>query len=115
MQVLNLHRAGVRSINHQLGNSMINQCGKYIIQLKDAIRANQAVQQEDGINNLIAWGAELSESALHALTLEMFTWAVQARANNILDKKYALGKDFGGEAYNTPGANLFFNIRYQPE
>ncbi len=42
-------------------------------------------------------------------------WSVQARANNILDKKYVLGKDFGGEAYNTPGANLFFNIRYQPE
>lgn len=42
-------------------------------------------------------------------------WSVQARANNILDKKYALGLDFGGEAYNTPRANLFFNIRYQPE
>ena len=42
-------------------------------------------------------------------------WSVQARANNILDKKYALGLDFGGEAYNTPGANLFFNVRYQPE
>jgi vitamin B12 transporter len=41
-------------------------------------------------------------------------WSIQARANNILDKKYVLGKDFGGEAYNTPGANLFFNIRYQP-
>ena len=42
-------------------------------------------------------------------------WSVQARANNILDKEYALGLDFGGEAYNTPGANLFVNIRYQPE
>ena len=42
-------------------------------------------------------------------------WTVQARANNILDKKYALSLDFGGEAYNTPRANLFFNIRYQPE
>ena len=42
-------------------------------------------------------------------------WSVQARANNILDKQYALGLDFGGEAYNTPGANLFVNIRYQPE
>jgi vitamin B12 transporter len=41
-------------------------------------------------------------------------WAVQARANNILDKNYALGLDFGGEAYNTPRANLFVNIRYQP-
>lgn len=42
-------------------------------------------------------------------------WSIQARANNILDKKYALGLDFGGEAYNTPRANLFVNIRYQPE
>jgi vitamin B12 transporter len=42
-------------------------------------------------------------------------WSVQARVNNILDKKYALGLDFGGEAYNTPGANLFVNIRYQPD
>ena len=42
-------------------------------------------------------------------------WSLQARANNILDKKYALGLDFGGEAYNTPGANLFFGVRYQPE
>ena len=42
-------------------------------------------------------------------------WSAQARANNIFDKNYALGKDFGGEAYNTPRANLFVNIRYQPE
>jgi vitamin B12 transporter len=40
-------------------------------------------------------------------------WTVQARANNILDKNYALALE-GGEAYNTPGANLFVNIRYQP-
>lgn len=42
-------------------------------------------------------------------------WSVQARANNILDKEYALALDFGGEPYNTSGANLFVNIRYQPE
>jgi len=42
-------------------------------------------------------------------------WSIQARANNILDKKYVLGLDFGGEAYNTPRANLFVNVRYQPE
>jgi vitamin B12 transporter len=40
-------------------------------------------------------------------------WSVQARANNILDKNYALALE-GIEAYNTPGANLFVNIRYQP-
>jgi vitamin B12 transporter len=42
-------------------------------------------------------------------------WSAQTRANNILDKDYTLALDFGGEAYNTPGANLFFNIHYQPE
>lgn len=42
-------------------------------------------------------------------------WSVQARANNILDKDYALANSFSGEPYNTPGANLFVNIRYQPE
>lgn len=42
-------------------------------------------------------------------------WSIQARANNILDKEYVLGMDFGGEAYNTPSANLFVNIRFQPE
>ena len=42
-------------------------------------------------------------------------WSVQARANNILDKQYTLGADFGGEFYNTPGANLFVNVRYQPQ
>ena len=42
-------------------------------------------------------------------------WSVQARANNVLDKEYALALDFGGEPYNTSGANLFVNIRYQPE
>ena len=42
-------------------------------------------------------------------------WQLQARLNNALDKDYTLANDFGGEAYNTPGANLFVNIRYQPE
>jgi vitamin B12 transporter len=41
-------------------------------------------------------------------------WSIQARANNIFDKKYALALDFSGEAYNTPGANLFVTIRFQP-
>ena len=42
-------------------------------------------------------------------------WLAQARANNVLDKDYALGADFGGEFYNTPGANLFVNVRWQPQ
>lgn len=41
-------------------------------------------------------------------------WSAQARANNILDKQYALALT-GSEAYNTPSANLFFSVRYQPE
>lgn len=41
-------------------------------------------------------------------------WSAQMRANNLLDKQYALALT-GGEAYNTPGANLFFSVRYQPE
>jgi vitamin B12 transporter len=42
-------------------------------------------------------------------------WSIQARADNILDKKYSLALDYGGEAYNTPGTNLFINFRYQPD
>ena len=42
-------------------------------------------------------------------------WTIQARANNILDKNYVLAVDGNGINYNTPGANLFVNIRYQPE
>ncbi len=41
-------------------------------------------------------------------------WSAQARINNVLDKNYALAFD-GTIPYNTPGANLFVNIRYQPE
>ena len=42
-------------------------------------------------------------------------WRVQARLNNVFDKQYALARDFNALDYNTPGANLFVNIRYQPE
>ena len=42
-------------------------------------------------------------------------WTVQARANNILDKNYALAVDGNGIDYNTPGSNLFVNVRWQPE
>lgn len=42
-------------------------------------------------------------------------WSVQARANNIFDKNYHLAIDGNGFAYNTPGANLFVNIRYEPQ
>jgi vitamin B12 transporter len=42
-------------------------------------------------------------------------WSIQARANNIFDKHYVLAIDGNNIDYNTPGANLFVNIRYQPE
>lgn len=41
-------------------------------------------------------------------------WSLFARANNLLDRKYALSLDFGADAYATPGANLFVGIRYTP-
>ena len=46
-------------------------------------------------------------------------WSVNARLNNVFDKNYRLALDGNpsttGFAYNTPGANLFVNIRYQPQ
>jgi vitamin B12 transporter len=42
-------------------------------------------------------------------------WTIQARANNILDKNYVLAVDGNNINYNTPGANLFVNVRWQPE
>lgn len=42
-------------------------------------------------------------------------WTVQARANNILNKDYVLAVDGNNIDYNTPGSNLFVNVRWQPE
>lgn len=42
-------------------------------------------------------------------------WRLEARANNVLDKNYVLAVDGNNINYNTPSANLFINIRYQPE
>ena len=46
-------------------------------------------------------------------------WSIDARANNIFDKNYRLALDgnpaTSGFAYNTPGANLFVNVRWQPQ
>ena len=38
-------------------------------------------------------------------------WSLNARANNIFDKEYALATQFG-TPFNTPGANLFVGMRY---
>jgi vitamin B12 transporter len=45
-------------------------------------------------------------------------WSVQARANNVLDKDYTLAinsSSLGNFPYNTPGANVFVNVRYEPQ
>ncbi len=39
-------------------------------------------------------------------------WKLEARANNILDKDYALALAWSGDAYNTAGSNLFVGLRY---
>ncbi len=42
-------------------------------------------------------------------------WKIQARLNNALNKDYTLAYDtFSDVAYNTPGSNLFVNLRYSP-
>ena len=47
-------------------------------------------------------------------------WSILARANNVLDKDYALSSiksSFGptDPDYNTPGANLFVSVRWEPK
>jgi vitamin B12 transporter len=72
-----------------------------------------SVRYNDGANTVKLGGYTL----LNATVNYQFNkdWSAQARANNLLDKEYALGADFGGEFYNTPGANLFVNVRYEPQ
>jgi vitamin B12 transporter len=42
-------------------------------------------------------------------------WTLQGRVNNLLDKDYALALNSTGTLpYNTPGANVFFSLRYSP-
>jgi len=42
-------------------------------------------------------------------------WTLQGRVNNLLDKDYALALNSAGSLpYNTPGANVFFSLRYSP-
>ena len=49
----------------------------------------------------------LNAYAKYALNQE---WAVEGRMNNLLDKQYETA--YG---YNTPGANVFFGVRYAPK
>jgi len=71
----------------------------------------------DAANNFAMDGYTI----LNLVTQYKFTpdWSVQARANNVLDKKYNISLDGNpattGFAYNAPGANLFVNIRYEPQ
>jgi vitamin B12 transporter len=41
-------------------------------------------------------------------------WTAQGRVNNLLDKDYALSLYSSTLPYNTPGANVFFSLRYSP-
>lgn len=41
-------------------------------------------------------------------------WTLQGRVNNLLDKDYVLALTSSGTPYNTPGANVFFSLRYSP-
>lgn len=45
------------------------------------------------------------------------SWQVQARLNNLFDQDYALAyngdPEAGGFVYNTPGSNLFVNLKWQ--
>jgi vitamin B12 transporter len=46
-------------------------------------------------------------------------WSINANANNVLDKKYALAttaSTFNLDApdYNTDGSNVFISVRYSP-
>ena len=42
-------------------------------------------------------------------------WVLQAKANNVLDKKYETTAFLDFNTYNNPGANVFFSLRYTPE
>ena len=59
---------------------------------------------------------KLNGYSLYNLTAEYQLnqgWSLLARANNITNKKYALATD-GDIPYNTPSANIFFSVRWQP-
>ncbi len=79
----------------------------------------------------LQWGAEISGASarynkpahtdkMHGYMLVNLTanyklspeWKLEARANNILDKDYALALAWSGDAYNTAGSNLFVGLRY---
>ena len=55
--------------------------------------------------------ALLNLSAHYRINQEI---SLQIKANNILDKEYALSTQFGSP-FNTPGANLFVGLRYSPD
>ncbi len=82
----------------------------------------------------LQWGAEISGASarynkpahtdkMHGYMLVNLTanyklspeWKLEARANNILDKDYALALAWSGDAYNTAGSNLFVGLRYDME
>lgn len=68
--------------------------------------AGQRYDRAGEITPLGGYGL-LNAFAKYAVTPE---WAVEARANNLLDKQYETA--YG---YKTPGANVFFGVRYAPK
>lgn len=79
--------------------------------------ASELVASSDRFNET-ANTKHLSGYALLNLTTDYEInpdWKIQARLNNALNKDYTLAYDtFSDVAYNTPGSNLFVNLRYSP-
>lgn len=72
-----------------------------------------SARYEDAANTVLMSGYTLfNMTAQYKVNRD---WTLQARANNIFDKNYYLAIDGNGFAYNTPGANVFVNIRYEPQ
>ena len=64
----------------------------------------------------LAGYALLNFTAKYAINQD---WSINVRANNVLDKQYALATtratfNLTGPDYNTPGSNLFVSVRYSP-
>ena len=55
--------------------------------------------------------ALLNATASYRINKEL---SVQLKANNVLNKEYALANSFSGP-FNTPGANFFIGLRYSPD
>ena len=78
---------------------------------------SSSTRYEDGANKLPIAGYTLFNfTSDYQINQD---WKVQARLNNVFDKNYTLAFDGdpknGGFVYDTPGSNLFVNLRWQPK